>query len=358
MAKPRITANQVTFLRLALIPIPCWLLYQGVRGQYAALIFATLLGCTDFIDGYLARKHGPTVLGGLMDPIADKVFIAITFLPAVDLGWVPAWMVAALFVREFLVTAARSAYESRGQSLKSSYLSRYKTWVQMCGIGMLMLMHTVSDGTLDLLLAIGAVVPLLFFVIRYVLVKKAWKGASAFAVSFAGLLVAHELLGMRGTSVLLMYFIVGITWASGLGYLLGVGTLRGKGTVTVGELVRIGASVALPVLAVAAQVANLAPKWAIIGVVSLELAHGGLDNLLAHHRAHQGALGWGLRLLAECALIGYSLIATSPASASWDAMVAVTIGCIGLAMAFIQNRAYYLDPRPAKAEPRAAQVVA
>src|SRR5581483_5239584 len=104
----RITANQVTSLRLALTPIPCWLLYQGVHGQFAALVFATLLGCTDFVDGYLARKHGPTVLGGLMDPIADKVFIAITFLPAVDLGWCPPWLVAALFAREFVVTAARS----------------------------------------------------------------------------------------------------------------------------------------------------------------------------------------------------------------------------------------------------------
>jgi phosphatidylglycerophosphate synthase len=42
---------------LALIPLPCWLLYQGTDGQYAALIIATLLGCTDFVDGYLALLH-------------------------------------------------------------------------------------------------------------------------------------------------------------------------------------------------------------------------------------------------------------------------------------------------------------
>src|SRR5678816_4857204 len=104
----RITANQVTLARLALIPIPGWLLYQGVNGQYAALVLATILGCTDFVDGYLARKYGSTVLGGLMDPIADKVFTAVCFMPAIDLGWLPAWMVAALFIREFAVTAARS----------------------------------------------------------------------------------------------------------------------------------------------------------------------------------------------------------------------------------------------------------
>ncbi len=358
MASPRITANQVTFLRLALIPIPCWLLYQGEQGQYAALIFATLLGCTDFIDGYLARKQGPTVLGGLMDPIADKVFIAVTFLPAVDLNWVPAWSVAALFVREFLVTAARSSYEARGQSLKSSYLARYKAWAQMCGVGMLMLLHTVSERTLDLLLGIGAVAPLLFFGIRYLLVRKAWKGASAFAASFAILLLVHQYFGSQTTSALLMYFIVAVTWASGLGYLFGVGTLRGKGAVTVGELVRLGAAVALPILAVVAQTENLAPKWCLITLVSIELAHGGLDNLLAHHRAHQGAAGWGLRVGAEIALVGYSLVATSRAAAQWDAIAAVAVGAIGLTIAFVQKRSFYLESPSVKPSKLAAQVVA
>ena len=353
MPKPRITANQVTFLRLALIPIPCWLLYQGVHGQYAALIFATLLGCTDFVDGYLARKHGPTVLGGLMDPIADKVFIAITFLPAVDLHWCPPWLVAALFAREFLVTAARTVYEERGQSLKSTYLARYKTWVQMCGIGMLMLMHTVEESTVDLLLGIGAVLPLIAFTARYVLVKKMWKGAAAFAVSFTVLLLVHEIFGSNRTCLLLMYFIVGLTWWTGLEYLFGIRSLRGKGRISGGELVRLVTALALPVIAVAAQTANLAPKWAIITVVSLELAHGGLDNLLAHHRAQQGTIGWGTRLFAECGLLGYSLVATSRAAAEWNAIAAAVVGVVGITFAFVQKRAYYLDSPAAGASPKA-----
>ena len=357
MAKPRITANQVTFLRLALIPIPCWLLYQGEQGQYIALIFATILGCTDFVDGYLARKQGPTVLGGLMDPIADKVFIAITFLPAVDLNWVPAWMVAALFVREFVVTAARTIYEVRGQTLKSTYLARYKTWVQMCGIGMLMLMHTVQESTVDLLLGIGAVLPLLFFTIRYVLVRKYWKGAAAFAVSFTVLLLVHEFAGSKLTSLFLMWFIVGVTWWTGLEYLFGIRTLAGKGRIHASEVVRLLAAFALPFIAVAAQTANMAPKWCIIALVSIELAHGGLDNLLAHHNAQQGTAGWGFRLGAECGLLGYSLIATSAAAAQWNAIAALGVGTVGITLAFVQKRSYYLDPprsQPAKAPAKPA----
>jgi CDP-diacylglycerol--glycerol-3-phosphate 3-phosphatidyltransferase len=355
--KPRITANQVTLLRLALIPIPCWLLYQGVSGQYAALIFATLLGCTDFVDGYLARQHGVTVLGGLMDPIADKVFIAITFLPAVDLGWVPAWLVAALFVREFVVTAARTVYEARGQSLKSTYLARYKTWVQMCGIGMLMLMHTVEESTVDLLLAIGALTPLVGFVVRYLAVKRPWKGAAAFAASFAVLLAVHELAGSPLTCTLLLYFIVGVTWWTGLEYLFGIRSLRGKGAITGGEAVRLLCAFALPCLVVAAQRGNAAPKWALIALVSIELAHGGLDNLLAHHRAHQGGPAWGLRMGAECALVAWSLFGVSLPS-----VAALAAGAVGLTAAFVQKRSYYLDApskKPVPAQPKsAAQLVA
>lgn len=357
MAKVRITANQVTFARLALIPIPCWLLYQGERGQYAALIFATLLGCTDFIDGYLARKHGPTKLGGLMDPIADKVFIAITFLPAVDLNWVPAWLVAMLFGREFLVTAARTIYEARGQSLKSTYLARYKTWVQMCGIGMMMLFHTVTERTANILLGIAAVTPLVLFAALLLVAKRRWKGAGWFAVSFGGLLGVHLLLGNHLTAQALMYFIVAVTWASGLGYLSGIRLLRGKGAITGAEVIRLVTAGVLPFLAVAAQTENLAPKWTLITLVSLELAHGGLDNLLAHYRAHQGAGGWGLRLGAECALIGWSLVTDSPLVAQLTAIGAVAVATLGLVVAFAQNRRFYLDP-PAQEAPTGAQVVA
>ncbi len=353
MARARITANQVTFLRLALMPLPGWLLYQGVRMQFAALVTATLLGCTDFIDGYLARKHGPTVLGGLMDPIADKVFIAIAFLPAVDIGWVPPWLVAALFAREFLVTAARTSYERRGVPLKSSYLARYKTWVQMCGIGVLMLLNTVSPSTIDILFAVGAVAPLLAFTVRYLIARKPWKGAAAFAVSFAGLLVAHELWGTWWTSVGLMFFIVGITWASGLGYLWSIGKLKGKGPFTAAEAVRLLTALALPSLVVLLQTRNLGPRWALIALVSLELAHGGLDNLLAHHNAEAGAAAWLLRMGSECALLGWALFLGTPTPAFIGATAALAVAAIGLGVAFVQKRRYYLDPPAPKPAPLA-----
>ena len=354
--KPLITANQVTMLRLALIPIPCWLLYQGTHGQYIALIVATLLGCTDFVDGYLARKQGPTVLGGLMDPIADKVFIATTFLPAVDLHWVPSWLVAMLFVREFFVTAARSSYEKRDLQLKSSYLARYKTWVQMCGVGVLMLLSAATADFMDWFLGALALLPVVGYVAIRALSGRRWKGAGWFAVSFASLLLIHRTFGGHVLAVALMYFIVAVTWASGLGYLLSVGQLHGRGRVTAGEIVRLGTSIALPALAVLAQSRSDSPSWALIALIAFEMAHGGLDNLLNHHHAEAGAMSWGLRTGAECAFLLLAWLAPSSRVALAACLAALAVGTIGLVAVFVQKRRYYLDS-PAPSLPAKAAVV-
>src|SRR4051812_35095304 len=104
------------------MPLLAWLLYEGSTHGYkdniymwAGLIAGTLIGCTDWVDGLLARKYGPTVLGGLLDPIADKIFNAFAYTPFVDgpFALVPWWAVALMFQREFFITALRSAYEQR-----------------------------------------------------------------------------------------------------------------------------------------------------------------------------------------------------------------------------------------------------
>jgi phosphatidylglycerophosphate synthase len=265
-------------------------------------------------------------------------------------------MVGALFVREFFVTAARTVYERRGLSLKSSYLARYKTWVQMCGIGVLFLLGAAPPRAMELVLLACAVLPVLFFVLRYALVRKPWKGASFFAVSFATLLVSHRIQGAHATAMLLGYYILGITWASGLGYFFSVGQLKGRGVATAGDVIRLITSVALPCLAIAVQARELAPVWPLITLVSLEMAHGGLDNLLAHHRAEASAAAWGLRLGSECALLAWALAA--PGVAPFAALAAFAVGAVGIVVAFVQKRRYYLDPqtKPGAANPLTATV--
>jgi phosphatidylglycerophosphate synthase len=251
------------------------------------------------------------------------------------------------------VTAARSAYERRRLQLKSSYLARYKTWVQMCGVGVLMFINTFSTSTVNILLGIAAAAPVLAYFAARLATGRRWKGASAFAVSFAAVFAVHRLFGMHGLSLALTYFIVGITWVSGLGYLLEVGRLRGRGAMAASDLVRLVTSVALPILAVAARAQGSAPYWAVTALLSIELAHGGLDNLLAHHQAEAGALEWGARLVGECLLLVYAIgrpLGVTSAMAQTACAVAALAGLVSLCAAFVAKRRYYLEG-PAK--PRA-----
>src|SRR6185503_15906411 len=132
----RITANQVTIARLIGLPFVGALAYGDEQMRIIAVILGTLIGLTDTVDGYLARKYGSTVLGSLLDPVADKVFIVVCYACYADRGGMPWWIAAAVLSRELLVTVLRSSLELRGRRLPSTVVAKAKTWVQMIGFGL------------------------------------------------------------------------------------------------------------------------------------------------------------------------------------------------------------------------------
>src|SRR5258708_1200827 len=162
------------------MPLLAWLIYRGADYGYkdngymwAALIAGVIIGSTDWVDGMLARRQGPTVLGGLLDPIADKVFIAFAYTPFADsrshVALVAAWAGGLMVVREFFITALGSAYEQRNLSLRTSYLAKAKTWAQMQGIGVMLLFPLVDNRPFLIgLLAVGVLGPLVALAVLYV----------------------------------------------------------------------------------------------------------------------------------------------------------------------------------------------
>lgn len=349
--RPLITANMVTFARLVPMPVICWLIYRGEI--WTTLIIGTLIGCTDFVDGYLARKHGPTVLGGLMDPIADKVFIAFAYFPFADpsIGVVPAWAVALMFVREFLVTALRSAYEQRGLTLKTSYLGKFKTWTQMQGLGMLVLFLLLIDypkvmyGLLFILIGVSAVAVVVYGLIK----KRLWIGATLMSVCHIPILVLYEYSTIPVILDVIMIVVVSLTWLSGVDYVMvGVRELRGRGDFGRHDMVRILGALILPCLIFAALVETAMPAWPLVAILAVELAVGGLDNLLSHHKAAVGALGWGLRVLVTSALLGAGIALTGHVSATLLNLMAYSasaISIVGVGLEFYRGRDYYIDSR-------------
>ncbi len=354
--KPWITANQVTLARLIPMPLISWLIYEGANDHgggldiipsylWIALVFGTLIGFTDFIDGMLARKYGPTVLGGLLDPIADKVFIAFAYAPFSDVDLVPAWACALLFVREFFVTALRSAYEQRSLTLKTSYLAKAKTWTQMQGIGVMLLFPLIGDHlAMQIILIIGISGPLVAMAALWLIKKKFWRGALAMSGSFIALLIVNLYGDPKVSVAAILIGVVAITWISGLDYLvIGWRQLRGRGDFAAADGVRLIGSISVPVLLFAVQVLTAAPAWTILVILPFELAVGGLDNLLSHHRKATGALQWGARVLGVSLLLGAALLL--PAQAVLFSSLAAALSAIGVAIEFWRGRDYYLDAR-------------
>jgi len=348
--RPLITANQVTFARLILLPIGTWLLYRGINGQWAALFSMTVVGCTDFVDGMLARRQGPTVLGGLMDPIADKVFVALIFLPMIDLKWLPWWMVTILFVREFVVTAARSSYERRDIPLKSSYLAKVKTWFQMCGAGMFFLFRTIQrPWVMHVVMAALVVSPFVGGGIYYLLKRKWWRGSVVFFFSFGALGALEWTLGPWWAGYILGWAIVAITWASGGVYMFRLGDLRKKQPIDVDDLVRWFGALALPVLATMVMARNVGPSWPIMATFALEFGVGGLDNLLAHVGELPRWPGWAARVFAQAGFLAAALWLSfhdgSPQLIYWLLMATFAATLVSTAILFWRRRSAYLSDR-------------
>jgi CDP-diacylglycerol--glycerol-3-phosphate 3-phosphatidyltransferase len=355
--RPLITANQVTLARLIPMPLLSWLIYQGAEGGYednrymwSALIAGTLIGFTDWIDGMLARKQGPTVLGGLLDPIADKVFIVFAYTPFADdilgVSLVPWWACALMFVREFFITALRSAYEQRGITMKTSYLAKAKTWTQMQGIGVMLLFPLLGRGSqfLTVLLVVGVVAPVALAAVWWVVKRNLWRGAFVMSGSFAPILALHLHGDMELTVKAIMIGVVAITWISGIDYVvIGWPKLRARGDFSRADGVRIVGALAMPALLFGVLVKTPAPAWPIFAILSLELAAGGLDNLLSHHKKATQALAWGGRVLGISALLGVALAVPDHAAAL--SILAAAVSLVGVAGEFWRGRDYFLDKR-------------
>jgi len=125
-------ADQLTVARALSVPIVVLLYAWDFQGHayWATAVFCVAM-TTDFFDGKLARRHGRTSpLGSLLDPIADKVLVLAAMVMLVDLGVVPGWMIAAIVVREVLVTGLRQAAIERGVVIAARDLGKLKTWAQ------------------------------------------------------------------------------------------------------------------------------------------------------------------------------------------------------------------------------------
>jgi CDP-diacylglycerol---glycerol-3-phosphate 3-phosphatidyltransferase len=132
--------NLLTLLRLLLIPLFVAFFYAPYKWSYLASAFVFgLASMTDWLDGYLARRwNQSTAFGAFLDPVADKVMVAVVLVLMVERYATPlfALAVGVIVARELLISALREWMAELGQRAKVavSMIGKVKTAFQMVAI--------------------------------------------------------------------------------------------------------------------------------------------------------------------------------------------------------------------------------
>ncbi len=273
----RVSANQITALRIILLPLPLFLIYGNTPCRIIALVIFTILGLTDYLDGVMARRYGVTPLGRLLDPIADKIFLSVTAVPLVDLGMLPMWIVWPIFLREFLITEIRRFMTPDKNGVRVTELAKLKTTIQMIGTGLILLNSTFPDKLITISFLSG-----LFIATIFVAVAMWAKGQeitrrvkSALLFESIGLLAA-VILEVNSLNIFYGLVILSVTILSGGQYFLAcLPSVRKKGF---GALADIMYSLLIPLVVLG--LLPWAPKnlhFLAILILSVEFAVQGID---------------------------------------------------------------------------------
>lgn len=151
-------ANIITMVRICLVPVfvaaiispwPEWIGFAELnvwKAWIAAGIFV-VISCTDWLDGYLARKRNEvTDFGKFMDPLADKILVTAALLVLIELGAIPSWVVLIIVAREFIVSGVRMVAASKGEVIAASWYGKFKTVFQMVAIVLFVVKESPAFG--------------------------------------------------------------------------------------------------------------------------------------------------------------------------------------------------------------------
>jgi CDP-diacylglycerol---glycerol-3-phosphate 3-phosphatidyltransferase len=136
--------NTLTWIRIAAIPLIVLLFFMPYpwADPASGLLFAAA-GITDSLDGYLARRLGqPSRLGAFLDPVADKLIVAVALVLLVskDSRLIIVLTAIVIIGREITISALREWMAEIGQRRKVavSQIGKYKTILQIVGLSMML----------------------------------------------------------------------------------------------------------------------------------------------------------------------------------------------------------------------------
>ena len=130
--KARDIPNLISAFRILLVIPVVWLLLE--RRFAEALALFAIAGISDAIDGYLARRFSWTTrLGGILDPLADKLLQVCSYVTLAWLGLIPVWLVLAVVLRDITIVSGGLVYHYWFERFHAepTILSKFNTLLQV-----------------------------------------------------------------------------------------------------------------------------------------------------------------------------------------------------------------------------------
>ena len=133
--------NALSLLRLFMVPLVVALLLA--RSDALGAAFFVLAAATDFLDGRIARRAGPTRLGRILDPVADRLMLSSVAVVLAMRGLLPAWAVAILVGRDLLALAGSLVV---GSKIRVNRVGKAATAVLMGAVALVVIIPGAAVG--------------------------------------------------------------------------------------------------------------------------------------------------------------------------------------------------------------------
>ncbi len=156
--------NIITVLRILLVIPTGWLMWQTRYPEAFALM--AIAGLSDALDGFLARRFNwMSKLGAALDPLADKLLVAVVFVVFTLQGLIPLWVAVIVLLRDFVIVAGAGVYKVLYEEVEiaPTFVSKANTAMQI--ITLLLLMASLLEIEFLSALAGQLVNPYCFYIL-------------------------------------------------------------------------------------------------------------------------------------------------------------------------------------------------
>lgn len=147
--------NIITFGRLCAVPVAVWLVLD--QDFLAGFWLFAAAGASDAVDGWLARKRGPSYVGALLDPLADKALLVTMYVTLAAVRELPDWLAILVVFRDVVILGGVGVLSMLGQPpvIRPLFISKLNTTLQILLVALSLLeaaLHIMMPLAMTLLI--------------------------------------------------------------------------------------------------------------------------------------------------------------------------------------------------------------